>query len=1247
MALIDLNKELTRIVNLAPTVSKTTSKGPDVYADEAVEKLLTSHVLNLLTDSNAEVKNAAVACLANMSKKARPNYLRQIVVSITDGIGAPDQKVDEEVRDISCLALKSVVAEIPPEGANVDAVLAIILDRVRQNVAHPSTNPQLASELLQILTDVYQRFPAAVAGSADLQETSYSNFNHVLSTSRLSIRKRAVPALAAFIAISPQRFEQIKEDLAKGLAAGGDSAKAWVAAVGGIAKTSAAQAIGALIAEGGLLEAILKQTEDLEDSEAVEGALTTLEVLVLRTPATVAPYAENITNRALQLVKYDPNYVDFDDDDVDMDDEDNDDDDDDDEFDTEAYSDDDDDSWKIRRSSAKLLNALISTRIDLLLDFYKVAAPVLIARFSEREESVRLEVLSAFEALLKQTANARTAELSASGKNKRKRSDDMDQDASSEESVVRSLQDLRPQLVKAILKQTTAKTVSTRQQSFVLLRQVVEALDGGLDAEADAICTAAQNALRTSDSTTPSLTIAALTFLAAFFTHHLTRSYSSHLVGLSQSIVRCMRDKLQRVNFEAFAAASALAKAIRPLHNNRGSQSPLRSNLDQPIQQIFSATTSVLGDTSVDGDVREKALNTLGDLLVHEGDALSAQLPEALKLITARLASENTAPAAVVVIGRVAESALIGGAAFDAWLLEVLSEVVVFVRRNKRSVSKTAEFVTLGHILNRIGPKLPADVASAIVGELEGFVATPGALRIISLVLEHQPASRAAVEKSILPQVFQLILSPSSGPVTDELPPFFGTYVDGDVDCATRLVPTLVANLPKASIIPDATAGGTLPYNTTAKVIGTVVEHSQRNLAGILSLFQRPLKSSKSSEVDLYLALLVIGEVGRNFDLSTNAGLLESVLALFQHPSEDVRSAAAFAAGNITVGASDQYLPVLIKHIENEKSESIRLLLLYSLKEVILNSSTGQLEKLTDILWKPLFGTGAASPDTATTGDDGIRNVKAACIGKLTVASPERFLPQLQNMLQSTPAQRALVAASIRYTFIDSSASYSELLAPYVGDFLSLMQDENAVVRRLSVASLNAALQHQPHLIVDKLGTVQPWLYAETEVKKELQREVQMGPWKVIEDDGLENRKTAYETLYTLLATAFSKIDLPKFTSRVLAALDDVNEIKILGLMLLLRLGQLAPAVVIPRLDDVAASLVTIMKDLEVKEDTIKQDLERKREFKPMDGGHAQILTPRRGDAANGASHRHPPVPHEHRGTGSPVPFIHWGTVED
>jgi cullin-associated NEDD8-dissociated protein 1 len=94
-----------------------------------------------------------------------------------------------------------------------------------------------------------------------------------------------------------------------------------------------------------------------------------------------------------------------------------------------SYSDSEDDSWKIRRSAAKLLQAIFGTRNELLTNFYDNAAGTLIGRFKEREESVRLEVLDAFEALLKQTAVSRTAEMAIGSRNKRKRSHDMDEDA--------------------------------------------------------------------------------------------------------------------------------------------------------------------------------------------------------------------------------------------------------------------------------------------------------------------------------------------------------------------------------------------------------------------------------------------------------------------------------------------------------------------------------------------------------------------------------------------------------------------------------------------------------------------------------------------------------------------------------------------------------------------------------------------------------------------------------------------------
>lgn len=47
----------------------------------------------------------------------------------------------------------------------------------------------------------------------------------------------------------------------------------------------------------------------------------------------------------------------------------------------DEYSDDDDMSWKVRRAAAKCLEAVISTRRDLLPDLYRIVSPALIARF--------------------------------------------------------------------------------------------------------------------------------------------------------------------------------------------------------------------------------------------------------------------------------------------------------------------------------------------------------------------------------------------------------------------------------------------------------------------------------------------------------------------------------------------------------------------------------------------------------------------------------------------------------------------------------------------------------------------------------------------------------------------------------------------------------------------------------------------------------------------------------------------------
>lgn len=104
-----------------------------------------------------------------------------------------------------------------------------------------------------------------------------------------------------------------------------------------------------------------------KDDDLREHAFQCFESLVLRCPKEVTPYLPKIIELALKFIKYDPNYSEEDEnDEMEVDEEEE-------EEDEEEgnYSDDDDMSWKVRRSSSRVLSSIITTRTDLLSTVYQ------------------------------------------------------------------------------------------------------------------------------------------------------------------------------------------------------------------------------------------------------------------------------------------------------------------------------------------------------------------------------------------------------------------------------------------------------------------------------------------------------------------------------------------------------------------------------------------------------------------------------------------------------------------------------------------------------------------------------------------------------------------------------------------------------------------------------------------------------------------------------------------------------------
>lgn len=189
-----------------------------------------------------------------------------------------------------------------------------------------------------------------------------------------------------------------------------------------------------------------------------------------------------------------------------------------------------------------------------------------------------------------------------------------------------------------------------------------------------------------------------------------------------------------------------------------------------------------------------------------------------------------------------------------------------------------------------------------------------------------------------------------------------------------------------------------------------------------------------------------------------------------------------------------------------------------------------------------------------------------------------------------------MVISALRYTLADTDEAYDGYLNPIVVPMLVQMLNEPDLEnRRLALTTFNSAMHNKPDIILPALDQLLPLAMRETIIKPELVREVQMGPFKHKVDDGLEIRKSAYETLYALLETAFSRlspIEVSDCFDRIVAGITDEHDIRILCNLMLTKLMVIAPGQVHSRLESIAENFRTVMMT-KPKENAVKQEIEK------------------------------------------------------
>lgn len=332
-----------------------------------------------------------------------------------------------------------------------------------------------------------------------------------------------------------------------------------------------------------------------------------------------------------------------------------------------------------------MLGALIGTRPDLLSTIYKEVSPVLISRFGDREESVKLEVWSTYSTLLSQTAVygglAQPKDDVTRGKRKR------DADIMDVEDGPSSLLKAQvPSLSKALLNQLKSlKTPpATLQAGFSLLYSLLTVLPGSLSSQVTPITSTAKLVLSTPPTTsTATLYLACLSFLALFFATHSPPTFTSSLPVLTPLLLKAVGERHPRVASEAFRVFSALLQAVKPVKTTDWTE-PL---YEQAVARLTTHDT--------DAEVRGCAEECTADLWICATEMVKTKDGKEWEAICRQTGKVD---GAVKVVIRVATEEVGVG---DAWVNGCMDWVLSLLKKSARP-GRSDIFVAMGVLIRRL-----------------------------------------------------------------------------------------------------------------------------------------------------------------------------------------------------------------------------------------------------------------------------------------------------------------------------------------------------------------------------------------------------------------------------------------------------------------------------------------------------------------------------------------------------------------
>ena len=1134
-------------------------------------------------------------------RRAGEKLVQDVATNLTKHICSGERA---EMRDVYCVGMTHAITQVAP--AHGAVLVKVVLPGMLGGITEGA--PDMQRDCLQVTRELLKRF-----GDKDpsQHDRAIDVLLAALQGGESDVCKRATSAMGALS--QHINDEQLGTVITRVLdllqkASSAEGRQAAIRTISAVART-----VGYRLGQhlGEIVPLFLGCIGDAEDEAAMtdsgndlrEACFQALEAFVLRCPAEVTGHLDTITDVAVQFLDFDPNfdydamesddeYGSDDDEGLDMDDEYG-------EYDEVEV--DDDTSWKVRRGAVAVLTGIISTRPERLHDAYaKIASPLLV-QFREREQTVRVDVLKCFVALLKATvvvegsAADRVSGASAPAGSSEAGAVPVAPPAPLQPAPLVRQRSAGPTLnamvssivAEAIklLGKTEARDVKTRAACFNVLGGLVLASGHHLELEVGSLLGAVPPAL--ADGNT-SVRQAALLMVRQMPDCIPATAFPEHMSTLCDIAVKALSDSW----FKSVAEGLRISGRMALLMHSTGSKD---AGL---VDTLFGAILPKLAAADLDQEIKEMAITSMGLLVAHLGDVLGPKVAQTYPLFLRRLAAETTRIAALKALTHVAESPLgldLSSVAVEegGTVLEAIVEQCIALTRQASWQLVHASLGTLTAITASHGSHL-APTADALVDATAAILAgsdlnlAQNAVRLACAVLEHVPRSAAGMHGKALAPSIKLVASPAlKGAALDDCKAFFHALVTkGGAD------PKALAQALSASV-EDGAAGAAASGSGTAAAPVAVQKQTVLNIASVSAVVLRAggegsvqgaitgglaaVKDDAMPDAQRSVALHILADVGAAVDvLSATPAALDTIVSAFTCESDIVRMAAAAAMGGVAVGSPSVGLVSLLQSLSTA-AEGGHYLLLSALQGVlkrhapVVPHGPDFTPHVASVL--PVLNTRAGADD------EGERTVVAECLGLLVGISPSQCLHELEAMAASdSPNKRWTSVTAIKGCLHSSTATEALDSAGVMSTFMGLLQDADLNVRLGAVQALHALVHSAPELVrglflptalgtsaagkvsekpegsIEEVG-IMPVLCYEMQPHEELQRKVDVGPFKVDVDDGEALRKAAFVTLDSVVQHLRERVSEVAM-ERVVAGLMDVDDVKLLAHQVLVRLTQ-------------------------------------------------------------------------------------------